>query len=120
MGVPPYREGGRASIEERVPVSLKITIEAFGEIEDIPTTLAGIGGLDVTTLEPEEGTRFPGFSRIAEITAGAASDMRAAVRELRAKVQSIAGLQRAEIDVNGKTWAVGSLSDAQIDELFPG
>ncbi len=118
QGVPPYRRGGHESIEERVPVSLRITIEAFGEIEDLPSALSGIEGLDVVTLEPEEGTRFPGFSQIAELTA-AASSLRTAVRRLRDTVQSIEGLQRAEIEAGGKTWAVSSLTDAQIDELFP-
>ena len=118
-GVPPYRQGGRAAIEERVPMSLKVTIEAFGEIEDLPVTLAGIDGLDVASLEPEAGTRFPGFSQIAELTADTASSIRAALRRLRDTVTAIAGLQRAEIEVNGRAWAISALTDAQIDELFP-
>ena len=119
QGVPPYRKGGHESIEERIPMSLKVTIEAFGEIEDLPLTLSGIEGLNVASLEPEEGTRFPGFSQIAELHAETASSMRAAVRRLRETVKTVAGLQRAEIEVGGKTWVVSALSDTQIDELFP-
>lgn len=119
QGVPPYRQGGHESIEERIPLSLKVTIEAFGEIQDLPVTLSGIDGLNVASLEPEAGTRFPGFSQIAELHSDAASSMRAAVRRLRETVNTIAGLQRAEIEVDGKTWAVSALTDQQIDQLFP-
>ncbi len=96
---------------------LKFTIESFDEIEELPTTLAGIEGLDITSLAPDEGSRFLGFSQIAQVTAKTTSSMRDAVRIVRDTVKSVSNLQRAEVEIDGRTWAISELTDKQIDEM---
>lgn len=81
--VPPYRQGGHQSVETRITTTeLRLTIESYGEIEDLPVELAAIDGVDVHSFVPEDdGFESMGFTKIVEATSSIASSLRATVRQ---------------------------------------
>lgn len=118
--VPPYRQGGHLAVEMRVPVSLRLTIESYGEIEDLPVEAKAIDGVDVHSFVPEDdGFESMGFTKIVEATSSVASSLRATVRQMRDAVNDAQGIKRAELLIDGRAVAVSSLTDAEIDGLFP-
>jgi hypothetical protein len=119
--VPPYRQGGHQSVETRITTTeLRLTIESYGEIEDLPVELAAIDGVDVHSFVPEDdGFESMGFTKIVEATSSVASSLRATVRQMRDGINAAQGIKRAELLIDGRAVAVSSLTDAEIDSLFP-
>ena len=120
--VPPYRRGGVESTEIRMPQTLHLTIESYGEIDDVAHQLATIGDLDVVTTTPDEddmGYESLGISTIITATSAVAASLRETVRTMRDNINAAANIQRAELLIDGRSVPVGQLSDAEIDALFP-
>ena len=118
--VPPYRQGGHRAVETRIPVSLRLTIESFGEIEDLPLESKELVGVAVHSFVPDDdGFESMGFSKIVEATSSVAASLRETVRQMRDGINAAQGIKRAELLIDGRAVAVSSLSDAEIERLFP-
>lgn len=118
--VPPYRQGGHLAVEMRIPVSLRLTIESYGEIEDLRLEEVGIADVEVHAFVPEDdGFESMGFTKVLEATSSVASSLRATVRQMRDGINAAQGIKRAELLIDGRAVAVSSLTDAEIDGLFP-
>ncbi len=119
--VPPYRRGGVEATEIRMPVSLRLTIESYGEIDDVAVILAAIEDLDVVSAPADDDMGYEsfGFSTVVTATSAAASSLRAAVRTMRDNVNAVTDIQRAELLIDGRSVPVGQLTDDEIDALFP-
>lgn len=117
--VPPYRQGGFEQAQARMPASVLLTIESYGEIDDVAADLAS-DGLDVAARPAldEDGFESAGLTTLLDVTAGAAADLRAAVKRLRDSIDGAMNIRRAMVTVDGQTYVVGQLTDEQIDDLF--
>jgi len=117
--VPPYRSGGIDQAIARMPTSVVLTIQSYGEIDDVAHMLDE-AGVDVSARPQldDDGFESVGLTTLLDITADAATDMRAALKRLRASIDGAVNIRRAEITVDGQTLVVGQLTDEQIDALF--
>ncbi len=120
--VPPYRRGGVEATEGRMPVSLRLTIESYGEIDDVARQLRTIDAVDVLTTTPDDddmGYESFGVSTIIEATSSVATSLRTTVRMMRDNINAATDIRRAELSIDGRSVPIGQLTDAEIDALFP-
>jgi hypothetical protein len=74
----------------------------------------------VHTFVPEDdGFESMGFTKIVEATSSVASSLRATLRQMRGAVNMAQGIKRAALLIDGRAVAVSSVTDAEIDSLFP-
>ena len=118
--VPPYRRGGAPQVIERMPPSVLLTIQSYGEIEDIATELAGSGvAVHQRPALDDDGFESIGLTTLLDLTATVAADMRRTIKRLRDTTVDAVNIRRAEVTVDGRTMIVGQLTDDEIDALFP-
>ncbi len=120
--VPPYRRGGVEQTIERMPTSVLLTIQSYGEIQDVESELVG-AGVDVSVRPPDgmpdDGYEGIGLTTLLDLTTSAAADMRTAIKRARDTMRDAVHIRRAELTIDGRTVPVGQLTDAEIDALFP-
>lgn len=116
--VPPFRRGGHDAVEVRKPVTLHLTLEVYGEVQDLD-----LGGIDHLLVQhravEDDGFESAALTQIVEASSAVGSALRTAVVEMRELVRSAQGLRRAELLIDGRPVALSSLTDEEIDALFP-
>lgn len=122
--IPPYRRGGTIAVEKRIPRTLSLWISAHGELEDLPARLGAVDDVDVETYPlafdgtGPNGEPLPQSTEIV-VTSEVATSLREVVRRMRDGLDQISGLESATLTIDGVEVPLRSLSDEQIDELFP-